>query len=75
MENEAACGVQTQGCASEVREQVWPVLLRLVSISATAEQQAAVKADLTRRYNDLLQRCQVRAQHSRAAQLFSIPSA
>lgn len=50
-----------QGCVGEVREQVWPVLLRLVSISATAEQQAAVRADLARRYSELLQRCQVRA--------------
>ena len=49
-----------QGCAAEVRAEVWPVLLRLISPSATAEQREAVRADLGRRYAELLQRCQVR---------------
>ena len=49
-----------QGCDPDVREEVWPYLLRLVSPSSTAEQRSTLRADLARRYSDLLQRCQVR---------------
>ena len=48
-----------QGCSAEVRDEVWPILLRLISPNATAEQRGAIRADLGRRYAELLQRCQV----------------
>lgn len=55
----ASLGWIFQGCDPEIREEVWPYLLRLVSPSSTAEQRSALRADLARRYSDLLQRCQV----------------
>ncbi|KAK9915184.1 hypothetical protein WJX75_005786 [Coccomyxa subellipsoidea] len=50
--------IRMGGCHPDVREEVWPYLLRLVSPSSTAEQRSTLKADLARRYSDLLQRCQ-----------------
>ncbi|EIE22335.1 RabGAP/TBC [Coccomyxa subellipsoidea C-169] len=50
--------IRMGGCDPDVREEVWPYLLRLVSPSSTAEQRSTLRADLARRYSDLLQRCQ-----------------
>ncbi|BDA43320.1 GTPase-activating protein GYP7 [Coccomyxa sp. Obi] len=50
--------IRMGGCDPGIREEVWPYLLRLVSPSSTAEQRSSLKAELARRYSDLLQRCQ-----------------
>ena len=48
-----------QGCAPELRVEVWPYLLRLDSPSASREQRAKLRSQLTESYAALLQRCQV----------------
>jgi hypothetical protein len=47
-----------QGCQPELRVEVWPYLLRLHSPSASQEQRRKLRAELSRGYVKLLQRCQ-----------------
>ena len=67
--------MRMQGCQPELRVEVWPYLLRLHSPSANQEQRRMLRAELSRGYAKLLQRCQASTPNSSSqARSFDLPA-